>query len=266
MAYQAQETHVGADDKPFIKQYRLFHAAFAQFCYTGAQVAIASFFINYATATRPNTDDSAGAQLFAGAQAAFTVGRFLGVVLMKFIKPRLVFLAFISCCIIFMIPAIALPDTVGYGKYKVIPTSSAPVAMGFMVLFFESICFPTIVGLGMRGLGRHTKRGSGYIIAGVAGGAVVPPLTGVANDHHGNAIGFVVPLIFLAAAWTYAFAVNFIPAYVKVVDSFGETEVGLKGRDVDPEAVMADRKKSVEQQEAVADAHALGVTPANPKA
>lgn len=41
MEFQAHETHSGADDLPFRKQYRLFHAAFAQFCYTGAQVAIA---------------------------------------------------------------------------------------------------------------------------------------------------------------------------------------------------------------------------------
>jgi FHS family L-fucose permease-like MFS transporter len=41
MAFQASETHANADDKPLRKQYRLFHAAFAQFCYTGAQVAIA---------------------------------------------------------------------------------------------------------------------------------------------------------------------------------------------------------------------------------
>jgi hypothetical protein len=35
MAFQAEETHSGSDDTPFRKQYRLFHAAFAQFCYTG---------------------------------------------------------------------------------------------------------------------------------------------------------------------------------------------------------------------------------------
>ena len=40
MAFQAEETHSNTDIKPFRKQYRLFHAAFAQFCYTGAQVAI----------------------------------------------------------------------------------------------------------------------------------------------------------------------------------------------------------------------------------
>lgn len=33
-----EETQAGTSDKPFIKQYKLFHAAFAQFCYTGAQV------------------------------------------------------------------------------------------------------------------------------------------------------------------------------------------------------------------------------------
>ncbi len=33
----------GDQDLPFRKQYRLFHAAFAQFCYSGAQVALAGF-------------------------------------------------------------------------------------------------------------------------------------------------------------------------------------------------------------------------------
>jgi FHS family L-fucose permease-like MFS transporter len=37
MAFQAEETHTGSSDKPFRKQYRLFHATIAQWCYTGAQ-------------------------------------------------------------------------------------------------------------------------------------------------------------------------------------------------------------------------------------
>jgi MFS transporter, FHS family, L-fucose permease len=44
MAFQAEESQAAGDsDKPFKKQYRLFHASFAQFCYTGAQVAIARY-------------------------------------------------------------------------------------------------------------------------------------------------------------------------------------------------------------------------------
>ena len=41
MEFQAESTHANTAVKPFYKQYRLFHATFAQFCYTGAQVAIA---------------------------------------------------------------------------------------------------------------------------------------------------------------------------------------------------------------------------------
>lgn len=214
MEFQAAETHAGATDKPFIKQYKLFHAAFAQFCYTGAQVAIASFFINYAVKTRPGTSDPLAAKFFAGAQASFALGRFAGVVIMKYVRPRWVFLVFISCCVIFLCPSISERGNIG-------------MSMLYVVLFFESICFPTIVALGMRGLGRHTKRGSGYIVGGVVGGAVVPPATGAAGDRFGAGYAMFVPLIFMAAAWTYAVCVNFIPSYRDVVDSFGEADVGI---------------------------------------
>ncbi|SPJ84013.1 related to glucose/galactose transporter [Fusarium torulosum] len=233
MAFQAQETHSDADDKPFWKQYKLFHASFAQFCYTGAQVAIASFFINYATEMRRNTSDSTGAKLFAGAQAAFTVGRFFGVLLMKFCRPRKVFLVFLTMCIVFIGPPI-----VHHGD--------AGVACLYIVLFFESICFPTIVALGMRGLGRHTKRGSGFIVAGVVGGACVPPLTGAVADMHNVGVAMVVPMMFFVAAWSYPLAVNFAPSYKKVVDVFYETEIGLQGRTLDEEKIQGSRMEEKE--------------------
>ena len=109
--------------------------------------------------------------------------------------------------------------------------------MLFIVLFFESIIFPTIVALGMRGLGKYSKRGSGFIVAGVSGGAVVPPLLFVAADSRGQtnlatgyaptAFAMVVPLIFFVAAWTYTICVNFVPAYRNVADSFHETKIGI---------------------------------------
>lgn len=37
MAFQVAQTHVDEQDKPFWKQYKLFHATLAQFTYTGAQ-------------------------------------------------------------------------------------------------------------------------------------------------------------------------------------------------------------------------------------
>ena len=215
MAFQAEETHANADSVPFHKQYRLFHAAFAQFCYTGAQIAIAGYFINYVTETRPNTSSALGAKFLAGAQASFALGRFVGVALMKFIRPRWVFLVYLTMCIVFIAPSITQRGNTG-------------MAMLYLTLFFESVCFPMIVALGMRGLGRYTKRGSGFIVGGVAGGACIPALlSAVADLHNSTAIAMTVPLAFFVAAWSYALCVNFVPSYCDPADKFRMTEIGL---------------------------------------
>ena len=190
---------------PFIKQNRLFHAAIAQVAYTGAQVAIATYFINYITEVRANTDSSLGAKFLAGAQGSFAAGRFIGSFLMKYIRPRLVFFAFISLCIVFSIPTILVRD-------------NAALGVSYSILFFESICFPTIMALGLRGLGRHTKRGSGFIVGGVVGGAFVPAIMGAVADIHGTPISFVVPLAFFVVAWTYAYCVNCVDWYRGLAD------------------------------------------------
>ncbi|KAK4107264.1 MFS general substrate transporter [Canariomyces notabilis] len=235
MAFQAEETHAGEDqDQPFIKQYRLFHAAFAQFCYTGAQIAIASYFINYVTETRADTDSSLGSKFLAGAQAAFAIGRFGGAAAMHFVKARKVFAVFLGLCVVFCIPAITERGNTG-------------MSMLYVVLFFESICFPTIVALGMRGLGRHTKRGSGWIVGGVFGGACVPPLMGAVADMHGTATAVVVPLVFLAVAWSYAFAVNFVPWYRNTVDAFSETEIGVETGNGGEGGVLEEKVGDVEK-------------------
>lgn len=64
----------------------------------------------------------------------FAIGRFAGVAIMKFVRPRWVFLAFMTGCIVFIGPAITQRGNVGF-------------TMLYMTLFFESICFPTIVAL-----------------------------------------------------------------------------------------------------------------------
>ena len=135
MERQVQGTHTNRADKPFWKQYTLFHAALAQFCYTGAQVAIAGYFINYITETRSNTSSALGAKFLASAQGCFAVGRFSGSFLMRFIKARYVFLAYITCVLVFNSASITQRQNTG-------------LAMLMLTLFFESVCFPTIVALG----------------------------------------------------------------------------------------------------------------------
>ena len=181
------------------------------------QVAIASYFINYVTETRANTSSALGAKFLAGAQGAFAMGRFTGVGLMAVIRPRWVFLFYLTMCIVFISPSITQRGNTG-------------MSMLYITLFFESICFPTIVALGMRGLGKYTKRGSGFIVGGVLGGACVPPLLGaVADLHNSTAKAMCVPLAFFIAAWSYALCVNFVPSYRDPADKFSTTKVGLVG-------------------------------------
>lgn len=167
------------------------------------------YFINYVTETRANTSNTLGSQFLAGAQAAFAIGRFVGVGLMQVMRPRYVFAIYMTFCMVFLAPAITQHGNIG-------------IAMLFVTFFFESICFPTIMALGMRGLGRHTKRGSGWIVAGVFGGAVVPPLMGVVADRRGMGLSMVVPLCFFVISWTYSLCVNTLPYYRDIIDAFSE--------------------------------------------
>ncbi|KAL1681313.1 major facilitator superfamily domain-containing protein [Schizophyllum commune] len=233
MAEQAELTHVGDNnEKPFWKQYTLFHAAWAQFCYTGAQVAIAGYFINYVTEVRPGTDSALGANFLAAAQGCFAVGRFSGALLMKFVKPRIVFLIYLSGVIAFCAASIKEGGNTG-------------LAMLMLTLFFESVCFPTIVALGIRGLGRHTKRGSGWIVGGVSGGACVPPiLAAVADVRNSTAFAMIVPTMFFVSAYTYPLCVNFVPAYRDKVDKVGESAIGVE------DDLGAPRAKAKEEQDA----------------
>ena len=178
-------------------------------------VAIATWFINYTIDTRPGSTTAFASKLLAGAQGAFTLGRFSGTFFMHFIKPRKVFVVYLSLVIVFLAAACGARHNAG-------------VSMLYLTLFFESICFPTIVALGIRGLGRHYKRGSGFIVGGVIGGGCVPALTGkVADMHNNTGIAMVVPLAFMIAAITYAIAVNFVDDYRIPADALGESKIGV---------------------------------------
>ncbi|PKX95710.1 putative l-fucose permease [Aspergillus novofumigatus IBT 16806] len=115
MAFQVAETHVDEQEKPLWKQYKLFHAALAQFTYTGAQVGIAGYFINYAVETWPGTSSATGSKYLAGAQGAFTVGRFSGALLMKYMRARWVFLVYLSGVVAFLAASITQREQNGMG-------------------------------------------------------------------------------------------------------------------------------------------------------
>jgi FHS family L-fucose permease-like MFS transporter len=59
----------------------------------------------------------------------------------------------------------------------------------------NSIMFPTIFSLAVRGLGEHTSQGSGVLCLAIVGGALIPLLQGVLADAIGLQPAFILPVI-----------------------------------------------------------------------
>lgn len=61
---------------------------------------------------------------------------------------------------------------------------------------FNSIMFPTIFSLAIKGLGKQTAQGSSLLVMAIVGGALLPPAQGVVTDLTGSVqLSFVVPLV-----------------------------------------------------------------------
>lgn len=168
----------------------------AIFFYVAAQTGINSFFINYVTESQPSVSSrDAALMLSFGGMGLFFVGRLLGSWGMSYIKAGALLLLCAlgaSACMLVVI------------------LGSGIIAVSALVITYlcESIMFPTIFALALRGLdASNTKRGSSYLIMGIVGGAIAPMLMGVLGETD-MAIGFIIPLVcFIVIA---AFALHLI--------------------------------------------------------
>lgn len=168
----------------------------AIFFYVAAQTGINSFFINYVTESQPSVSSrDAALMLSFGGMGLFFVGRLLGSWGMSYIKAGALLLLCAlgaSACMLVVI------------------LGSGIIAVSALVITYlcESIMFPTIFALALRGLdASNTKRGSSYLIMGIVGGAIAPVLMGVLGETN-MAIGFIIPLVcFIVIA---AFALHLI--------------------------------------------------------
>ncbi len=68
----------------------------------------------------------------------------------------------------------------------------------------NSIMFPTIFTLGIRGLGPLTGRGSGALVMAIVGGAIIPPLVGKLADSIGLSLAFALPAVCYVYIWFFA--------------------------------------------------------------
>ncbi|MCC9135245.1 sugar MFS transporter [Pontibacter silvestris] len=71
---------------------------------------------------------------------------------------------------------------------------------------FNSIMFPTIFDLAIKGLGVHTSQGSSLLVMAIVGGAIIPPLQGLFADITGSLqLSFLIPMACYAYILYYGF-------------------------------------------------------------
>ena len=183
---QTQSFRPGKEGDPILSrsifQYRhTVLGAVGIFLYVGVEVGLASIAVNY---FKTQGVDSAKTASFLVSLYWFgaLIGRLLGSWILTKFKSNMLLSIF------------------GFTAAAMILVSmftSGPVAIWTLVLcgFFNSIMFPNIFALGIKGLGPMTSKGSGLIMTAVVGGAIVPPLIGYVADKMGIQHSFVIPAL-----------------------------------------------------------------------
>ena len=163
----------------------------ALFFYVAAQTGVNSFFINYVNEHAGIEPREAALWLSFGGMGLFMAGRMAASWVMEYIRAERM-LAYLSAGAVVSMVIVISGSGIG------------AIPAFFLCFLCESIMFPTIFALSIKGLGEHTKRASSYLIMGIAGGAAAPVIMGAIADRSNMAAGFIVPLICYAVILAFA--------------------------------------------------------------
>ena len=155
------------------------------FTYVGAEVAIGTFFVNFIRETTGILEAEA-AQLVALYWGGAMIGRFIGIFTLNKFSPGKVLFAHAMFAIGFIL--IALTNDGMMAVYSLM-----------LVGLCNSIMFPTIFTLALKGHEEMAEKASGLMSTAILGGAIVPLITAYVADKSGLRVGFIIP----AACYLY---------------------------------------------------------------
>ncbi|KAK6535261.1 hypothetical protein TWF694_001729 [Orbilia ellipsospora] len=195
----------------------------AQFCYTGAQEILSVYGSTLIAAFSPSFVNKTNTVLWS-AEGLLAFGRLAGGVGMFYIPARWWYLLFTAGCISTSSLILALQYLPDHGK--------SIVALRIILQFFESILFPTIFAMSLRGLsGRNVKWGASWQVLGVCGGAIWPPVyqairTRYPVDLAGNRAAWILVIaLYCAGPGSQALFVNFVPSCRQKLDALSKQEL-----------------------------------------
>ncbi|WP_353537999.1 sugar MFS transporter [Colwellia sp. KU-HH00111] len=164
-------------------QYRhLVLGAIGIFVYVGAEVSIGSFLVSFlGEADIAGLVESEAATYLTYYWGGAMLGRFIGAAVMQKINAEkaLAFNAVLAAILV----GVAIVGTGSIAMWAIL-----------LVGLCNSIMFPTIFSLALKGLGKHTSQGAGILCLAIVGGAIIPLLQGMLADSLTIQIAFILPL------------------------------------------------------------------------
>ena len=165
----------------------------ALFLYVAAQTGVNSNFVAYMGENVAMSRAEASLWLSFGGMGLFFIGRLVGSWLMGYVRADRLLLLYAVGATLGSLVIVCLGGRMSIGAF-------------FLVYLCESIMFPTIFSLALRGAEGNTKQASSYLIMTIVGGAVAPPLMGCIADASSIGLAFVVPMICYIFIGIYAHA------------------------------------------------------------
>ncbi|GGF25417.1 L-fucose:H+ symporter permease [Echinicola rosea] len=188
-----RKLHLKSSLKRLLRIPHYYWSVVAQFFYVGAQIGVWSFTIRYVMEELALNEDDASSY-YLGALILFSFSRFIFTALMRVVSPqRLLMYAGMGA---------------GISSLVVIFGAGLPAVIALvMVSGFMSLMFPTIYGIGLKGLGEDTKVGGSGLIMAILGGAVLTAVQGQVSDLTGSIkLSYFVPFVCFVVVAVFAYA------------------------------------------------------------
>ena len=186
-----RNVHFAATVKRLLKNPNYVFAVIAQFFYVGAQISVWTYTVFYIPDQLGISGSEALRNYHLPALIMFGIFRFIATAVMSRIAPHNVLKVMAIAGVILTGVVIMVGGQIG-----------ALALVGISACM--SLMFPTIFGLGSRGLGEDTKIGGSGLIMAILGGAILTPLQGYIIDISTVRLSYSVPLVCFAVIAAYA--------------------------------------------------------------
>ncbi len=199
-------SQTGNENSGIVSLLKNFHftlGLLALLAYEVSEISINSYFVNFTTDMGWLKSSTASYILSLGL-VVFMLGRFIGSGVMMVMRAEKMLKYCASGCLI-CLSMLMLTAYLDGGQQGIL----SKISLGFLIgnYFFESIMFPTIFSLALKGLGGQTKTASSLLMMTPVGGCGFLLVAWMA-DKTGPLVPFTIPLCGFILVWYFSYKIQ----------------------------------------------------------